>query len=228
MRILILVLGVMLMLASSSPAAATTVTPGAGRAQLHAPSGPTLAQKMLQQLRNQSRVEVRGTERDARGRSAQFLFRFQASDRELIRETGGAFTHVQIGKGQSATVSFVTVGTTRYRSIDGKHWSRTPLAAPPSSTDALRFNSAGVSCCNTWGRKSHGSVKYGGAGTWHHTHVYRLRFVRVANGVYVAGTLLVDARSYRPLQYWVTSSPPTVTGSFGFSYGGSFTISAPA
>jgi hypothetical protein len=44
----------------------------------------------------------------------------------------------------------------------------------------------------------------------------------------IRGTVIVDTRSYLPLEYTETSRAPALTGTFTLSYGGTFTINEPA
>ncbi len=206
---------------------------GIASQEAHAASGfhPSkaagVAQRMAEALSAQTRIQVRGTTVGPGALKTSYLMRYQSAAKESLSQMGGPWSQVRVGDKGMAGVRSVTIGHKVFTSMDGRHWFRSSRGDMPRPLDALSLNVANAPCCVPANRSASVKVTDGGTTRWRGGRVDRLGFTCVAEGYLVTGTVLIDPRSYLPLQYTQKTAMPKMRGSFVLSYGGTFSISEP-
>jgi hypothetical protein len=190
-------------------------------------TGVAVARRMTAALLSQARVQVRGRMSAPGSQAVSYLLRYQAKGREYLEETGGAWSQVQIGKRHLTGLQAVSVGKLVYTTTDGTHWMKGSRLTPPTPLDVISLNPANAPCCVP-SNGTAASVSNLGVRAWHARQVYRLSYTASSVTATIRGTVIVDTRSYLPLEYTETSRAPALTGTFTLSYGGTFTINEPA
>lgn len=214
------------------------VAPGQGvlaassehHAQSASPSGVTrgsmLAQHMATALNRQTRIEVSG-HLDGPGRqSVNYLFRYQASAREYLQESGGIWNQVQVDHQRLQGLRAVSIGKALYSSTDGRHWMRGSRLVAPSALDAISINPAMAPCCVP-GKTVSVQVQDAGLRSSRFGKVYALNYRAMSISATIDGTLLVDARTFLPRRYTERCKSMGLTGAFVLTYGGTFNIKSP-
>jgi hypothetical protein len=186
-----------------------------------------LSQRMVHALEGQRRIVVRGWTQGPGLLKTRYLMRYLAIGRESMVQTGGPWGQVQVHGKPIGTVSAIYIGKHAFTSMDGQHWYRTSRSVPPRALDVISLNIANTPCCVPDWKGSSVKLTDGGTRHWRGATVHALRFSCLANGYAVAGTLLLDRRTFLPLRYVQKTRIPKVSGTFTLSYGGSFTIAAP-
>ncbi|HEX6506652.1 MAG TPA: hypothetical protein VF221_03380 [Chloroflexota bacterium] len=222
-----IILAAVFAIPSAALAAAPTSHQRSGKAVIKQLAATTIAARMSRALQGEARVEVRGSTVGPGKQTVTYLMRYQAGAREFLQESGGVWSHVQVGKQALTGLRAVSIGKVVYSTVDGSHWMRASRTTPPSALDVISINPANAPCCVT----RHGSaaqVWNAGRQSWHARSVYALGYITTSVNASIRGTLLVDPQSFRPLQYTESSKLPAMTGTFSLSYGGSFSINRPA
>jgi hypothetical protein len=220
-----------LSLALFTPAIGTASAAGAQPRRSIAHSGLTrgtvLAGRMEAALNKQSHIEVRGHLDGPGTQSVKYLVRYEAKAREYMQETGGMWNQVQVGHERVQAFRAITVGKTVYSSTDGKHWLRGARLVPPSALDAISINPAMAPCCVS-GRTVSTQVTTVGVQSSQFGKVFALKYRTMSINASIQGTILLDARTFLPRRYTEYCQSMGLEGTFDLTYGGSFSIDAPA
>jgi hypothetical protein len=220
-----------LSLALFAPSTGSASTLGKHNQRLNTRAGPTrgavLAQRMAVALDRQSHIEVRGHLDGPGPQSVQYLVRYQASGREYMHETGGVWNQVQVGHQRLQGLQVIAVAKTVFSSTDGKHWMRAARLVPPSALDAISINPAMAPCCLP-GKTASSQVTNMGQEPSRFGRVYALNYRAMSINASIKGTLLIDTHSFLPRQYTENCQSLSLKGTFVLTYGGTFSIKAPA
>jgi hypothetical protein len=189
--------------------------------------GSVLAQRMAAALERQTHIEARGHLDGPGAQSVQYLVRYQANGREYMHETGGVWNQVQVGHKRLQGLQIIAVAKTVFSSTDGKHWLRAARLAPPSALDAISINPAMAPCCLP-GKTANSQVTNMGQKSSRFGRVYALNYRATSINASIKGTLLVDSHSFLPREYTENCQSLSLKGTFVLTYGGSFSIKAPA
>lgn len=220
-----------LSLALFSPTTVLASAPGRqpqhSTTQLGVTRGAALAQRMAAALYRQRRIEVRGHLDGPGTQSVKYLVRYEAQGREYLQESGGMWNQVQVGHERLQGLRAIAVGKTMYTSTDGTHWIRGARLNPPSALDMISINPAMAPCCVP-GKTASTQVTNLGIRSSSFGKVYALGYRTSSINASIKGTLLLDARTFLPRRYTEYCQSMGLRGTFVLTYGGSFSIKAPA
>ncbi len=189
-------------------------------------TGQQIARRMVKALKAVARVQVTGSLTSPHGMTDHYVLRYEATAREYVQETGGMWAHVQVGNRTLTGLQSISIGTKLYSSTDGKHWLSGIRMSRPTALDAISVNPVMAPCCVS-GPIASAHVQYVGIKNSPYGRVYALQYQATSMTASIYGTLLVDSKTYHPLQYSEYSRQVDEQGAFTITYGGSFHIEPP-